>query len=85
MSRYQISGGWSNDKQFGNFLTQCATVVDKQNRQRYSEGAFRVVRISDDKPAKTGKGGTVPFYGESAWSDAERLASDLALNERYGR
>ena len=76
---------WCRDKQFGAFVVQSADIIDTQTGTVYREGAFRVVRISDGKPAKTGKGGTVPFYGESAWCDAERLARDLDLAEQYSR
>lgn len=82
-NRYKVTGSWGHDKQIGSFVVQAADIMDMQNGQRYLEGAFRVVRVSDGKPAKVGKGGTVPFYGESAWSDAERLARDLAFAERY--
>lgn len=84
-SRYKVTGPWGSDKQVGSFLIQSADITDQHNGDRYRDGAFRVVNVGDGKPAVKGKGGTVPFYGESAWSAAERLAGDLALAERYGR
>lgn len=65
---------------------QVADITDQTNGRVYSNGAYRVVKASNAdgspipvaalKPIKAGKGGTVPFYGESAWSDAARLFHD---------
>lgn len=74
---------WDDEARFGEFVTQSAMIKDTATGRTYVEGAFRVVK--NGKPVKTGKGGTVPFYGESAWCDAERLARDLALAEEYAR
>jgi len=84
-SRYKVTGPWGSDQMIGSFLIQSADITDQHNGDRYTDGAFRVVRVSDGKPAIKGKGGTVPFFGESAWSAAERLAGDLDMAERYGR
>lgn len=85
MSRYKVSSPWTDayDQPYAPFIIQEADIVDTRNGQTYAYGARRVV--VDGKPAVRGKGGTVPFYGECAWMDAERLASDLAIAERYVR
>jgi len=84
VSRYRVISSWDDETRFGSFVTQSAMIKDAVSGHTYVEGAFRVVN-AQGKPAKIGKGGTVPFYGESAWSDAERLAQDLALAEAYAR
>lgn len=83
--RYEVIGPWDSESQFGEYLVQSAQIRDKRTGATYAEGAFRVVLTTTGKPAKTGKGGTVPFYGEMAWADAERLANDLHLKEMFGR
>jgi len=84
MSRYKVTGTWSDhDSTYFPFIIQTADIVDTKTNDSYRDGAYRVV--VDGKPAKRGKGGTVPFYGESAWMGAERLASDLLIAERYVR
>lgn len=82
--RYRVTSPWSSDSRFGNFIVQSADIVDTKNGREYSEGAFRVVDGRTGKPVK-GKGGVTPFFGETAWSDAERLASDLAMKEAFAR
>lgn len=73
--------------------TQTADIQDSQGGRVYRDGAHRVVTTKlvdgldfDDvktwKPIKTGKGGTVPFYGEMAWADAARLFSDEVFAAR---
>lgn len=75
MSRYKVVSEWTMDSAYPEGIeVQSATIEDTKSGHQYREGAFRVLRKG--KPVKTGKGGTVPFYGESAWSDAERLAMD---------
>lgn len=82
MARYKVHGSWTLDSTFGPFDVQSADVLDTRTGDVFREGAFRVTL--DGTPAKRGKGGTVPFFGETAWCYAERLASDLALADRYG-
>lgn len=82
-NRYKVSSAWTADSLFGSFLVQEADVTDTRNGTVYTYGAKRVVDTRTGKPAVRGKGGTVPFVGECAWMDAERLASDLALKERF--
>lgn len=84
-NRYKVTGSWSPayNQPYAPFIIEEADIVDTRNGQVYTDGAMRVT--VDGKPAKRGKGGTVPFFGECAWMDAERLASDLAIAERYVR
>lgn len=82
MSRYKVTSGWSASSRFGRFTVETADTRDTKGGYEYSEGAYRVVD-ENGKPAKRGKGGTVPFYGELAWCDAERLARDLAFADRF--
>lgn len=84
-SRYKVVGSWDSESRFGSFVVQSAQIEDVRTGRLYAEGAYRVVDSRSGKPAKVGKGGTVPFYGELAWADAERLANDLAVAEAYGR
>ena len=76
-------------------VIQCADIIDTQGGREYRQGAFRVAkvtgregephRLADFKPFKTGKGGTIPHYGESAWSAANRDFDDYTINLRYAR
>lgn len=70
---------------------QTADIEDTVNGTVYRDGAYRVVTGTVDndtgevakwKPIKTGKGGTVPFYGEMAWADAARLYDDAVFAAR---
>lgn len=87
--KYEITGPWGGVLKRGSFYMQTAEV--KIGQYTYAEGAVRIVdaRLVDKagnmKPAVRGKGGTVPFVGEVAWSDGERLLRDLANKEAYGR
>jgi hypothetical protein len=84
VSRYKVTGPWSDESSpSGSFQIQVADITDTHNGTEYREGAWRVIDLRTSKPAVTGKGGTVPFYGEMAWADAERLAMDLAMKERF--
>ncbi len=81
MSRYKVSSPWSTATTvYDPYIVQVADIIDTRNGTTYRDGAQRVVLHG--KPAKRGKGGTVPFYGESAWMDAERLAGDLQWSTR---
>jgi hypothetical protein len=82
-NRYHVSSAWTADSLFGSFLVQEADITDSRTGTVYTYGAKRVVDTRTGKPAKRGKGGTVPFMGECAWMDAERLARDLELAERF--
>lgn len=76
-------------------VIQTADIRDNQGRGHiYRNGAYRVVSgtfVDDDvqtkdlKPVKVGKGGTVPFLGELAWSDAVRLFEDTITKIQYAR
>ena len=86
MSRYKVVGSWSEEKAASvdgvRFSLQSATIVDKQDGHQYSDGGWRVT-VGGKAPC--GKGGTVPFYGESAWSDGERFYGDIVTKARYAR
>lgn len=97
MSRYTIVSEWELDTYDNDpvvidgkvVAVQSATLKDTQNGHEYRQGAYRVVVgqngvMGSMKPIK-GKGGTVPFKGETAWSDAARLFGDTVLNLRYAR
>lgn len=84
MSRYTVVLPWSNESFQGSFALQVADLLDNQTGRTHIEGAYRVVNAATGKPVKQGKGGTVPFKGESAWSDGARLLRDLVFAERVG-
>lgn len=69
MSRYTVASAWSTDTQapLWGLVIQSADLKDNQNGHIFREGAFRVFDVVTGKPAVKGKGGTVPFKGESAW------------------
>lgn len=81
--RYSVVPPWTLFQTQGTYSIEVADLLDKRTGRTYQEGAQRVVD-SHGKPVK-GKGGTSPFAGETAWSDAERLMRDLAFAERYAR
>jgi hypothetical protein len=81
--RYKVVGPWSSEARWGSFVSQSAQIQDTKTGTLYSEGAYRVIDSRTGKPAKKGKGGTVPFFGETAWNDADRLLADLATAEAY--
>jgi hypothetical protein len=82
MSRYKVVSTWGGVAKDGSFYLQTADIQDTRNGMVYRDGAYRVVDARKDmKPAKLGKGGTVPFYGETAWSRGESLLRNLALTE----
>lgn len=85
MARYKVNSEWTPafGQSFGGFSVQEADALDTKTGDVFVNGASRVVD-ADQRPVK-GKGGTVPFFGETAWSDAERLASDLYFKAAYGR
>jgi hypothetical protein len=87
MGRYKRVTAWEEDWRangFGPFVLQCADIRDLRTGDEYREGTFRVIDGRTGKAVR-GKGGTHPFYGETAWSDAERLADDLWTAERFAR
>jgi len=85
-ARYKVQGPFVDDagSLFVNadITVQCADLVDTRNGHVYRAGAYRV--LVHGKPIR-GKGGTVPFKGETAWSDADRKASDLYWEVRNAR
>lgn len=80
--RYKVHSAWSDETTTGRFTVQAADALDTRTGHVYRDGAYRVVDTETGKPAKRGKGGTVPFYGETAWNDSRRLAEDLVWAER---
>lgn len=80
MARYSINGSWSVESDSHGVRLECADLRDDLRGDVFRDGAYRV--LVDGKPIR-GKGGTVPFKGESAWSDGERKASDLRLARIY--
>jgi hypothetical protein len=81
MARYKVNSPWRIEDEYGfGVETQSADIVDIRTGDEYSDSAWRV--LVDDKPHR-GKGGTHPYFGESAWSNAQRLARDIALDRRY--
>lgn len=83
--RYKVHGAWLAEQETGYSAqfgvgVEVADCIDTRTGTVYREGAFRV--LVDGKPVK-GKGGTHPFMGETAWMDAERLASDICVERRY--
>lgn len=93
MSRYIVVSDWREAKAASagsqRFSLQVADVKDTKGGGHYTDGAYRVyvgsVGQDNPRPCKAGKGGTVPFYGESAWSDGERLFNDLVTAARHAR
>jgi len=95
--RYKVTSEWRDDSRDNDPVTwetydedtneytlhtlkvQVADIQDTKNGQTYRDGAYRVVQ--DGKPIK-GKGGTTPFFGECAWSDAARLFGDKCWEAR---
>ena len=84
-TRYTVVPPWTLSRTYWPFRVEVADLLDTRSGRTYVDGAQRVVDERTNKPAKRGKGGTVPFKGETAWSDAERLAQDLMFAERYAR
>lgn len=88
MSRYKVIGGWADDFYGARYVVQVSDIIDTQTNREYRDGAYRVIDRETRKPALRGKGGSVPFYGETAWQDAQRLIYDLSIQrsrgERYG-
>ena len=89
MARYETITPWeaAHGAEFhqGNFSAQVADIRDKRTGATYRDGAYRVIDVRTDKAAVRGKGGTHPFYGETAWMGAARLVGDLDLKERMSR
>ena len=90
-ARYKTVPPWGGIAHEGSFYIQVADVLDTRTGRTHIDGAHRVVDArkvdakGNMKPAKVGKGGTVPFIGEMAWAAAERLLRELAFAERWER
>lgn len=86
MGRYRVHGPW-RERSFQpgpGFIVEYADALDTKTGTVYEAGAYRVRSQLTGKPVR-GKGGTHPFYGETAWCDADRLASDLYFEARFQR
>lgn len=82
MAKYRksVRSEWTTLNTEGDFAKQVADATD--GIRTYEQGCYRIIRLSTGKPAVRGKGGSVPFIGETAWSAAERLLTDLSWKER---
>lgn len=79
---YKVTGQWGGIRHIGSFYVQVADLTDTRSGRVYVDGAARVVSAANGmKPVSRGKGGSIPFRGENAVSDAARLALDLAHAE----
>jgi hypothetical protein len=82
--RYKVTGAWSVVKRSEHGLAiEAADCTDTRDGRVYRDGAYRITR--DGKPYQRGKGGTVPWFGELAWANAERALSDLWWAARNAR
>lgn len=84
-NRYKRCSDWETIATRGDFALQIADVVDERTSRVHTDAARRVVRRSTGKAAVRGKGGTVPFIGESAWSLGANLFNDLCTKEEHAR
>lgn len=78
--RKATNSEWRTVETMGRFAKQVADATD--GFRTYEDGAWRVIVTATGKPAKAGKGGTVPFIGELAWAAADRLLDDLYWKDR---
>lgn len=72
-NRYTVTSAWTAESLWGVYLVQTADLTDTRNGSVFTFGAYRVVDTT------TGKQVGPVFKGETAWMDAERLASDFAV------
>lgn len=77
--RYKATGGWTIQEEWSQVMIETSDALDTKTGTVYRDGAYRV--LVDGKPIR-GKGGTVPFFGEMAWADAQRLVDDLWWERR---
>jgi hypothetical protein len=83
MSNSTVVKNWTieqEDQNSGLALESCDLMYDGRPM---TQGAYRITL--NGKPFKKGKGGTVPFKGESAWMDGERAYGDAVLAARMAR
>ena len=79
--RYRKHGTWEVLASYPDGVEiEVADVIDTWSSRIYQDDARRV-RV--DGHLVRGKGGSVPFIGETAWMDADRLASDIAVSLRH--
>ncbi len=80
MSRYKVHGEWFPTRTHGDkYAVWVADAIDMNTLAVFAEGAWCVTHV---KPGTKGSRGK-PFFGESAWSDAQRLAYDLEIADRF--
>lgn len=91
--RYTKTGEWSvstdrdpvyftyPDGRPGVLTLEVADVVDNRTGRVFYGDAFRVA--ADGRPYKRGKGGSVPFIGETAWMDGARAFDDEVTAMRF--
>jgi len=75
--RYKVNSPWGGQRKVGDFYVQSADALDKKTGHVYEDGAYRVVDAANGMKPIKGKGGTTPYFGETAWNDADRKAYDL--------
>lgn len=71
--RYEVVGDWSEHDSDEVSRVLVADLRDKRNGDTFRDGAWRIVDKSTGRIVRT-------FFGEVAWSDAERL-----FHDRYWR
>lgn len=75
MSRYKLHGKWRQQDLVGPVEVEVRDLIDNHGNV-WPDGAYRVKK--DGTTVKT-------FKGETAWSDAGRLANDLYYEWRLTR
>lgn len=78
--RYKRQGEYAIDSVYGRHATLVADLLDTRTGTVFREGAWAVSTVTDGRKAGSRQR---PFEGETAWMDAERLASDLAMQDLY--
>lgn len=86
MKRYTLASNWQVTHRFvlrddRVMELQSADIETPDGFYHYG-GAYRITL--DGKPYKKGKGGTVPWWGETAWSLSMGAFNDLTWADRYG-
>lgn len=77
---FTVSGYDDDDREWTEtYAIQIADLKDTRDGHVYRAGAYRIIR---NGKAISGKGGTTPFLGETAWSEASRKFDDLVLEAR---
>lgn len=98
MSRYKIISPWTqvqsaivetfDGSDIVTVIREVADIKDTRGGWTYERGAERVSAKTEDGKTYRGKhvtGARKTFYGELAWSNAERLFGDLVTSGRFDR